>query len=250
MNKNTNRVTCVIPTYNEGRTVANVVKICLKIPEIDEVIVVDDGSKDDTLLKLNPFKEKIKIINLNKNYGKGYAVVQGVKAAHNSNILFLDADLINLEPHYLYSIIVPIIENQADMTIGAFISSKNLFYHIPWRFAGQRCIKKEYLIPLIKEIEKTNYGLEVFLNEKLKRKRVVVVPIIFYRKYHLVKPDKQKDWLIAYIREVWQVFQQTISVKSSSYREKIKSEFLHSLANYLKISYKRVKNLLIEESKK
>jgi len=247
MNENTKAVTCIIPAYNERRTIAGVIETCLKIPEINEIIVVNDGSKDDTLAELKPFTKKIKIINLDKNHGKGYAIVQGIKAACNSHLLFLDADLINLEPHHLYSLIQPVVDNRADMTIGSFVSSQNLFHHTPWRFSGQRCFQKECLIPLIKKIEKTNYGLEVFLNEKFKKKRVIIVPIIFYRKYHLIKPRKQKDWLLSYTREVWQVFQQTISVKGYSYREKIKSEFLHSLSCYLKISYKRVENFLFEE---
>ncbi|MBU4369181.1 glycosyltransferase family 2 protein [Patescibacteria group bacterium] len=247
MIENVNAVTCIIPAYNESRTIANVIETCLKTPEINEIIVINDGSKDNTLAKLKPFNKKIKIINLDRNHGKGYAVVQGIKAACNSHVMFLDADLINLEPHHLYSLFQPIIENRADMTIGAFVASKSLSHYTLWRFSGQRCFQKECLIPLIKKIEKTNYGLEVFLNEKFKKKRVIVVPLIFYRKYHLIKPRKQKDWLMSYTREVWQVFQQTISVKSYTYSEKVKSEFLHSLACYLKISYKRVKDFLLEE---
>jgi len=247
MNKNLKAVTCIIPSYNESKTIAGVIETCLETPEINEIIVVNDGSKDNTLEKLKPFAQKIKVINLDKNQGKGYAVAQGIKAASNFYLLFLDADLINLEPHHLYSLFQPIVENKADMTIGSFVSSKNLFNHTPWRFSGQRCFKKEYLSPLIKEIEKTNYGLEVFLNERLKEKRVVVVPVVIYRNYHFIKPKKQKDWLKAYTREVWQVFQQTISVKSYSYRKRVKSDFLRSLAEYLKISYNRVKKFLLEE---
>jgi len=248
MNKKIKTVTCIIPARNESQTIAEVIKTCLKTPEINEIIVVNDGSKDDTLAKLKPFKGKVKVIDLPENHGKGHAVAQGIKAAYNSRLLFLDADLINLQPHHLYSLVQPVIDNRADMTIGAFVSPKNSFHYSLWPFSGQRCLQKRHVAPLIKKIEKSNYGLEVLLNEKLKKKRVIVVPLIFNGKFHLVKKDKQKDWLADYTKEVWQIFQQTISVKSRSYREKIKSEFLHSLASYLKVSYKRVKNYLLEEA--
>ncbi|MCD6225595.1 glycosyltransferase family 2 protein [bacterium] len=240
-------VTCIIPAYNEEKTIAGVVRTCLETPEIGEVIVVNDGSEDNTLKKLQPWKGKVKIIDLPRNYGKGYAVAQGVKAAQNPLLLFLDADLIDLKPHHLYSLIQPVSNNRADMTVGVLFSSPT-FNYIGWMFSGQRCLRKKDLTPLIKEIEKTNYGLEVLLNEKFKNKRIVVVPLIFpHNRYHLRKPAKQRDWMISYVKEVWEVFQKTVSVKRLSYREKIKSSFLHQLASYLRVSYRRVRDYLLEE---
>ena len=63
-----------------------------------EVIVVNDGSYDDSYkilenLKSNTYKFKYNLINLNKNYGKGYAVKQGVKESLGKYILLQDADL-------------------------------------------------------------------------------------------------------------------------------------------------------------
>jgi glycosyltransferase involved in cell wall biosynthesis len=63
-----------------------------------EVIVVNDGSNDDSYnllekLKKNPYKFKYTLINLSKNFGKGYAVKQGAKFSSGKYILLQDADL-------------------------------------------------------------------------------------------------------------------------------------------------------------
>jgi len=246
MHRQNKNISCIIPAYNEEKTITGVVKVCLKVPQIKEIIVVDDGSHDQTPKKLQSLKHKIKIISYSQNQGKGYAVTQGIKTACYPYLLFLDADLINLKPHHIYSLIQPILKNQADMTIAALVSPNNPYYR-SWPFSGQRCLKKKDLITLLGKIEKTRYGLEVFLNEKFREKRVIVVPLVSSSPLHLVKPSKQKDWVTAYIKEVWDIFLQTLSIRKSSYRKKIKIEFAHDLASYLKINYRRIKDYLLED---
>ncbi len=241
------KVSVIIPAYNEERTISAVVETCLKADEVGEVIVVNDGSKDNTLKKLKPFGKQIKIINLAKNKGKGYAVGQGIKVAKYPFLLFLDADLINLKPHHLFSLIKPIVDNKADITIGTLVTPSNYYYN-SWPFSGQRCLKKKDILPLLKQIKKTRYGLEVFLNEKLKRKRTIIVPLVFATENtHLRKQKKQKDWLYSYVREIWDIFQQTLVAKSSSYREQVKQDFIKSLSRYLRINYQKIKKYLREE---
>jgi len=240
------KVSCLIPAYNEEKTIAGIIKTCLATPQIAEVIVINDGSQDQTLAKLKPFGRQIKVINLSQNQGKGFAIAQGVKKARYPLLLLLDADLIGWKPHHLQSLIQPVAANQADMTIGNLVSFK-IPHNIWWPLSGQRCLRRKDIRPLIKELEKTNYGLEILLNERLKKKRIIVVPLVFKQKFHLGKESKQKDWLSSYIKEIWEVFQQTISMKSSKYQQKMKKEFLQRFASYLKMSYSRLKNYLLEE---
>ena len=139
-------VSVIIPAFNEEKTVAEVVKVCLKTPEVGEIIVVNDGSQDKTKERLQVFrdKDKIKVVNLPKNRGKGYAVAQGIKRARYDYLLFLDADLINLQSYYLSSLSWPVLNDQADMTIAApsFYSP----YYLSWPLSGQRCLKKIFLV--------------------------------------------------------------------------------------------------------
>lgn len=92
------QLSIVIPAFNEARTIANTVNTITNYFKEKgiaiELIVVDDGSKDDTLgvLKSLDYPE-LKIIENGTNRGKGYSVRKGVLAAKGDYILFSDADL-------------------------------------------------------------------------------------------------------------------------------------------------------------
>ena len=90
----------VIPVYNEEKYLNKLFLDLKKYfnQEDVEVIVVNDGSDDDSInilekFKNNFYKFQYKLINLNKNFGKGYAVKQGAKKSIGEYILLQDADL-------------------------------------------------------------------------------------------------------------------------------------------------------------
>ena len=88
----------VVPCYNESTRVDNIVKILEYLRGLDkpwELIVVDDGSTDDTLDKLKSLKKKLdfRLISYKNNRGKGYAVKTGMLAATGEFRLFMDVDL-------------------------------------------------------------------------------------------------------------------------------------------------------------
>lgn len=89
----------IIPAFNEANRIKNtllVIRDFLEEHKIDaEIIVVNDGSTDKTSEVVEKFKKKIanlKLINLTKNSGKGFAVRKGVEAGKGELILFADAD--------------------------------------------------------------------------------------------------------------------------------------------------------------
>ena len=94
-------ISFVIPIYNEENKLKKLLREILKFKEKhknikSEFILVNDGSKDNTNIILNNLFNKqkfIKIINLKKNYGKGYALKKGVLIANNELIVTIDADL-------------------------------------------------------------------------------------------------------------------------------------------------------------
>ncbi len=79
------KVIAVIPAYNEGKTIEEVVKRTRKF--VDEIVVIDDGSKDNTC-KLAE-KEGAKVLVNKQNKGVGYSKRKGIKRA-----IFLGADII------------------------------------------------------------------------------------------------------------------------------------------------------------
>lgn len=72
----------VIPTYNNARTVADIVRRTLAV--CPNVIVVNDGSTDNTLQELQPLGDSITIITYSRNRGKGYALRRGLEAARTA----------------------------------------------------------------------------------------------------------------------------------------------------------------------
>ncbi len=240
------KITCVIPAYNEAKTIGGVIKSCLSCKLIDEIVVVNDGSKDDTAKKVAAFKNKVKLINLTQNKGKGNAVVEGIEAASGDVILMLDSDLINIKEHHIYSLIEPVINRVADMTIGNLMSYEEKMGSM-WQFSGQRSFWKKDVGKYLKKIRQTKYGLEVFLNEIYSKKRIVVVPLVFpNKKYHFIKTQKQQNWMANYVREVWEILHQTVAIKTDSYREKIADDFIKEMSSYLKVQEEKIKKYISE----
>jgi Glycosyltransferases involved in cell wall biogenesis len=92
---NTNEINyCVlIPTYNNGKTLEKVILSVLE--HTSNVIVVDDGSSDNTGSILERFKNKIDIVSSRKNQGKGAALRKGFHRAQESGYQYaitLDSD--------------------------------------------------------------------------------------------------------------------------------------------------------------
>lgn len=95
------KISIIAPFYNEGEGVdlfyAAICPIVDQVSEMDfEVVCVDDGSKDDTLMKLISLTEKdsrFHVIELSRNFGKEAALTAGIDAAVGDAIIPIDADL-------------------------------------------------------------------------------------------------------------------------------------------------------------
>ncbi|MGF7117484.1 glycosyltransferase [Methanobacterium oryzae] len=108
------RVSVVIPAYNEEKTVGKVVSVVKSLNYVDEVIVVDDGSKDKTAQSAD---EAGAIVIIHKeNKGKGSAIKTGFDSSTGDIVAFIDADLHNLSKDQVENIIKPILEGKADVT--------------------------------------------------------------------------------------------------------------------------------------
>lgn len=83
----------IIPIYNEDKTIKLLIKQLKPYSdEGNEVIVVNDGSDDNTSSLLSKY-DFIKIINLKKNFGKGVAIRAGLYFSKNEKIIIFDGDL-------------------------------------------------------------------------------------------------------------------------------------------------------------
>lgn len=108
------KVSVIIPAYNEEDTVATVVGVVKKVSFVDEIIVVNDGSSDKT--EAEALKAGARVITHETNQGKGGALYTGYKEAECDIIAFIDADIHNLTSKKVESMIMPILEGKTDIT--------------------------------------------------------------------------------------------------------------------------------------
>jgi len=134
----------VIPAYNEEHSVGNVInQIPKNIPGVDqqEIVVIDDGSSDETT---RAAKEtgKATVITLPYNLGIGSAVQTGFIYAQRKNydiIVRVDGDGQH-QPGDIPKLLGPIMAQETDMTIGSRFLEDKGFSPISGRWLGQRLI--------------------------------------------------------------------------------------------------------------
>jgi glycosyltransferase involved in cell wall biosynthesis len=161
-------ISAIIPVYNEALNVSGVLEVLRATSILDEIILVDDGSTDNSLEILRQaasVDKRILLIQHEKNNGKGQAIFTGWAATSAQVILLLDADLKNLTPDHIHALLDPILDHRADMTLGLFRGGHlgTDFSHWLTPFlTGQRGLRAE-LFKIISRQAAEGYGFEVAL---------------------------------------------------------------------------------------
>ncbi len=116
------KVSVIIPAYNEEDTVATVVGVVKEVSFVDEIIVVNDGSSDNT--EAEAIKAGARVITHRVNKGKGEALFTGYRKAECDVIAFIDADIHNLTSKKVEAMIMPILEGKTDITKTKFARAR------------------------------------------------------------------------------------------------------------------------------
>jgi hypothetical protein len=167
-------VMAVIPAYNEEKTIASTVAAVQRIPEISRILVVDDGSGDETAEQAR--QAGAQVLRLEENCGKGGAMNRSAEFIDSDVVVFLDADL-GETASQASLIIRPVLEGNADLCIAAFgpPSQKGGFglvkgtasraikriadMEVRSPLSGQRAMSRETLLALLPFHEA--YGVEL-----------------------------------------------------------------------------------------
>lgn len=130
-------ISVIIPAYNEQDAIDKTINEVKKLNINKEIIVIDDGSKDDTV-KLVRQMQGVKLIEHASNKGRGAAIKTGIDSSKGDIICTQDADMEQL-PSDIPRLVQPILDGRADVVYGSrFRNPKNLKTSTWLRIVGNK----------------------------------------------------------------------------------------------------------------
>jgi len=193
------KLSVIVPVFNEEKTVAKLLKSLATVKDVDEIIVIDDGSSDQTAAEIKKVKSP-KIKSFSKiNGGKGSAVRFGLAQVSGSHVLIQDADL-EYDPNDIPKLLEPIKSGRVEVVYGSRFLGPHLnllFWHrlgndllnflvnilYNTTLSDMETCYKVVPTKLLKEIKLTadGFDLEPEISCKLLRKKVKIfeVPISY-----------------------------------------------------------------------
>lgn len=195
------RAAAVIPAYNESATVGRVVEAARRARRIDEVIVVDNASSDATTdVALGAGANVVHC----PEPGKGQAMAAGVAATDAGVIVFLDADLIGLQPVHVDRLAAAVLDGRAGMACGLFdrgpVANPVFLHRLPI-LTGQRAVRRE-IFEALDGKDREGYKIEAALNSACAERGEVVESFICTGLWHRPKEEKYPSALEGFIRKL------------------------------------------------
>ncbi len=213
------KISIIIPAYNESATIQAVLARVEAANTYDlekEIIVVDDGSKDNTVEKVRSYGRGIKLIVQSPNQGKGAALIAGFKASTGDIVLIQDADL-EYNPIDYPHLLAPIVEGVADVVYGSRFTSPEpkrvLYFHhyLANRFitfvsnvftnlnltdieTGYKAFTREVIDVITPQLSSPRFGIEVEMTARIAQGRWRVFEIGISYSGRTYKEGKKINW--------------------------------------------------------
>ena len=213
-----NCLSVIIPVFEEESTVGAIVDKVLARPEVGEVILVDDGSCDDSWDRIQELAEKDERVSTHHhaaNRGKAASIRSGLKMASLEHVIIQDADL-EYDPDQYPSLLEPILKGDAEVVYGSrYLQAGNqaqpIFGHtfgnklltlLSNVVNGQPLTDMETCYKMFKRevidqitIEEDRFGFEPEVTAKLARMGIAIheVPVRYQGRTH--QQGKKIGWL-------------------------------------------------------
>jgi glycosyltransferase involved in cell wall biosynthesis len=135
-------VSILVPAYGEENTIGEVVRRVLALESFPlELIIVDDGSTDDTVAVARTAAgddPRVRVLAHDRNRGKGAAVRTGIADSRGDIVVIQDADM-EYDPNDLPKVLQPLIDGVADVVYGTRLrGGEPQRAHLFWHFVGNR----------------------------------------------------------------------------------------------------------------
>ena len=201
-----NSISVVVPIYNEEKHLEEILNSLCSCTNIDEIICVDDGSQDRSLEILHAYSGRIRTINFQTNRGKGSAIAAGIKAANGDVVIFLDADLLNLDHKHIDTLVEPLLTRRRRAVVG-YCKSSDIHFKLGEFISGQRAYYKKDLLPYLDEMEGMRYGIEMYLNSLFHPSDVEFIPLTNLRSVYKFEKYDSRAVAHQYLVEGKEIFQ-------------------------------------------
>ena len=238
-------VSVLVPAYDEAATIERVLRRVLEQPVVKEIIVVDDGSRDDTVVNAQKVVDpRVRIIRLSHNQGKTAAIARAIQEATGEVLIVQDADL-EYDPAEIPLVVAPILEGHADVVYGSRFLVRRAarvvyFYHyLANRFlttmsnfltnlnmtdveTGYKAFRAEILKDM--PFKSSGFGLEIELTASIAQLplRIYEVPISYYgRTYDEGKKIGLRDAVAAVGYVAWFNIVERHSSERRAFRHKV-----------------------------
>lgn len=207
-------VSVIIPAYNEEKTIGEVVKVAKSSKLVSQVIVVSDGSTDQTEKEAEKAGADL-VLKLPVRSGKGAALAHGVAHTDASVIVFLDADLLNLESEEITALALPVLEGKVAMNVAlrprGFLT--RFLWYLPL-ISGERALLRQ-IFENIPDHFLQGFKVEIALNNYCRANHLPIGKIFFKKVKIVKKMQKFGFWrgLWEYLKMSWQVFKAMIETR-------------------------------------
>ena len=189
------RISCIVCAYNEAERIRHILDAVRLHPALSEVIVVNDGSTDDTQALLASYPN-IKVISYALNQGKTYALSRGIAEAAGDYLMLLDADLSGVTAADIQALADPVVSGRAQVSISLRSNSLALYRALGLDFvSGERVIPAWLMKKAAAEMQRLpRWGGEVFMNNLFIQHRLSIAVVDWPRVFNIRKYKKVGRW--------------------------------------------------------